>query len=204
MQSFYFIQSLNGRLGAREDGHDYQRDIGGAQAQLRRLLEWLSNDAVKCNVIINSHITTIDSSRGINMSPEQRQRLDPEALLDIHGYPESIGRALSKKMGKYINDEYTVRRRGTGQSTRHVISTVPVDIDGASISVKHSAWLEPEYDVRDGLARIFAAIKGQPDPKELVAELAKPPQYDRRTLTQTVSSGRPSALAEAGVSVNVK
>ncbi len=50
---FYFLQELNGHLGSREEGREYQRDIGGAQSQLRRLLEFISSSSVKCNFIIN-------------------------------------------------------------------------------------------------------------------------------------------------------
>jgi hypothetical protein len=45
--AYYFAQSMNGRLGARDSGYDYQRDTGEAQSQLRRLLELLYDSALR-------------------------------------------------------------------------------------------------------------------------------------------------------------
>ena len=67
---YYFVQSFNGRLGAREEGYDFQRNVGGAQSLLRRMLELLYSTSVKCNVIIISHLTWVDTSQGYAQSPE--------------------------------------------------------------------------------------------------------------------------------------
>lgn len=163
MMAYYFIQQLNGRLGAREDGYDFQRDVGAAQAQLRRLLELLFNDMIRCNVVVISHITTIDNSKGFNQSPEQRARNNEQ--VDAKGFPSAIGRALSPHMGKYFNDVYICRQSGSGTNVKRSISTVPMD----NTSAKNSVWLEREYDVGSGLAEIFAAMRDEKPSPEVLA-----------------------------------
>ena len=148
--AYYFSQSLNGRLGARDNGFDYQRDIGEAQSQLTRLLELLYDSGVPCNVIVISHITWVDDSRGIANRPD-----GTNALSAPDGYPSAIGRALSPQMGKYFNDVYIVSSSGTGASVKRAISTVSTD----GVIAKNSVYLERSYDITDGLAKIFAALR---------------------------------------------
>ncbi len=165
---YYFSQSLNNRLGARDEGRDYQRDVGAAQAQLRRLLEMLSNSSIKCNVIIISHVTWVDESQGVAARPREATA-DGNAVVfsQPDGYPSAIGRALSPQMGKYFNDVYVMRSSGSGANVRRSISTVPFE----GVVAKNSVYLKREYDISTGLAEIFAALRGQPEPTDLIAAI---------------------------------
>lgn len=158
--AYYFSQALNARLGARDMGYDYQRDIGEAQSQLTRLLELLYDSSIGCNVIIISHITWVDESRGIAGRPQDGQNV----ISSPDGYPSAIGRALSPQMGKYFNDVYVVNSTGTGESVRRNISTVPLD----GVMAKNSVFLDRTYPVTTGLAEIFSAIRGTPKPTDLL------------------------------------
>lgn len=162
MMGYYYIQSLNNRLGAREEGYDFQRDVGSAQSQLRRLLEMIHSSDVKCNAIVTTHIVQVDTSGGVIQSPEQRSRAGKP--VDAKGMPAAIGRALSSNMGKFVNDIYIVEQTGSGTSVKRTINTVPV----GNTSSKKSVFLEPSYSVETGLAEIFAALRGQPHPTELI------------------------------------
>jgi len=162
MMAYYYIQKLNNRLGAREDGYDFQRDVGAAQGQLRRLLEMLSSAGVKCNVILISHITRVDVTQGFAQSPEQRAR--DNRPVDAKGYPAAIGRALSPHMGKFYNDVYQVEQSGSGNSVKRQISTVPIN----NVAAKNSVYLETNYPVSTGLAEIFAAHRGEKKPDEFI------------------------------------
>jgi hypothetical protein len=165
MCAYYFNQSMNGRLGARDEGYDYQRDIGGAQAQLRRLLELLYDSSVTCNVIVTSHITWVDESQGVASRPREMSKDGKDIIISTpDGYPSAIGRALSPHMGKYFNDAYIVRSQGTGPNVRRTISTVPQD----GVIAKNSTYLEREYPVTTGLAEIFAALRNQTPPNDLL------------------------------------
>ena len=162
MMAYYYIQKLNNRLGAREDGYDFQRDVGAAQGQLRRLLEMLSSDGVKCNVVLISHITRVDVTQGFAQSPEQRAR--ENRPVDAKGYPAAIGRALSPHMGKFYNDVYQVEQSGSGTAVQRKISTVPIN----NVAAKNSVYLDTNYPVSTGLAEIFAAHRREPSPTEFI------------------------------------
>lgn len=166
---YYFSQSMNGRLGARDQGYDYQRDIGEAQSQLTRLLELLYASSIPCNVIIITHITWVDDSAGVAQRPRVGEGQNAEIVMtQSDGYPSAIGRALSPQMGKYFNDSFTVRATGTGEAVRRTISTVPQE----GVIAKNSVFLEREYPVSHGLATIFSAILGYPLPPGFVENLS--------------------------------
>src|ERR1700735_66319 len=146
--SFYFLQELNGHLGSREDGNEYRRDIGGAQTQLRRLLEFIGNSSVRCDCIINSHVRRIDIRRGFSENPAARA--EAQATPDPKGFPSAIGNALSPQIGIRFNDLFVVEQTGSGNNVRREISTIPV----SNTSAKTSAAFESRYDVRTGMAEI--------------------------------------------------
>jgi hypothetical protein len=160
--AYYNVQAINGRLGAMDSGYDYQRDIGGAQSILQRMLELLYSTTVRCNVIINTHVTWVDQRQGRAMSPDQVAR--DGATPNPDGLPAAIGRALSPQMGKYFNDVFTIRVSGSGENVRRQITTVPME----GVVCKHSVWMKREYDISTGLAEIFCALDGKPEPEELM------------------------------------
>jgi hypothetical protein len=161
--AYYFSQSLNGRLGARDSGNDYRRDVGEAQSQLTRLLELLYDSSIKCNVVVISHVTWVDESQGVASRPQESK--DGTTIITTpDGYPSAIGRALSPHMGKYFNDVFVVRSSGSGSSVSRTISTVPQD----GVVAKNSAWMEREYPVSYGLAEIFAKVRAQPSPTDVI------------------------------------
>ena len=174
--SYYYSQALNGRLGARDEGYNYQRDIGAAQSQLTRLLEMLYDSNIKCNVIVITHITWVDESKGYAANPKPNandtdKRDTGEIINEPDGLPSAIGRALSPQIGKYFNDQFVVRSIGYGANVKHKISTVPQD----GVSAKNSVYLEKEYDVKTGLAEIFAALREDPLPKNFLSRFDQKP-----------------------------
>jgi hypothetical protein len=189
--AYYFSQSMNGRLGARDQGYDYQRDVGEAQSQLTRLLELLYSSLITCNVIVISHVTWVDESSGVASRPKTGSMEGGGiAISNPDGYPSAIGRALSPQMAKYFNDTFVVRQTGTGQSVQRTISTVPQD----GVMAKSSVFLDRDYPVTHGLASIFSAIRSDPLPANFVEAFAPV----RRTATPqpaAKSDQRPSAVA---------
>jgi hypothetical protein len=186
--AYYYHQGINGRLGAIEDGFDHQRDIGGAQAWLRRLLEVLFSSAVKCNIIVACHITWVDESRGFAQSPGEINRAGRSS--DPDGLPDAIGQALSPRMGKYFNNVFAVRSSATGDSRK--IWTKPID----RVICKRSAWLEDSYDITTGLAEIFSQLNGQPLPKDFIQDLknVRPNGQDTPPIPTSSGVGRPQPL----------
>lgn len=179
--AYYFSQSMNGRLGARDQGFDYQRDIGEAQSQLTRLLELLYDSNISCNVLVISHITWVDESRGVASRPNTTTAEGGGFVMsNPDGYPSAIGRALSPQMGKYFNDVFIVSSEGMGTAVRRTISTVPKD----GVLAKNSVYMEREYPITTGMAQIFAAIRNTPPPNDLL-EACKP--VARTTAPQAAS-----------------
>jgi hypothetical protein len=107
-----------------------------AQEYLRSLLEMLYSDAVKCNVIVTSHITYIDVDESMTK-----------------GYPAAIGRALSPQIGRYFNACLRAYTRGSGQSQKRLIRTVSDNL----VELKNTAptQVKTELDLGDGLAEYF-------------------------------------------------
>ena len=157
------IQEMNGRLGALEDEHG--RDTGAAQDLISRLMIMLTDPSVKCNVIVNTHITRIDMDRGAALSPEQLLRQNKP--VDPRGFPTIIGRALSPVLGKRWNDVLIVRRTGNSASAERRIYTRPTD----NTDAKNSVWMEESYPLTTGLAEIFARLRFTELPSDFLADL---------------------------------
>jgi len=187
--AYYYHQAINGRLGAVEDGYDHQRDIGGAQAWLRRMLEVLFSSAVKCNIIVVCHITWVDESRGFAQSPSEITRSGRTS--DPDGLPDAIGQALSPRMGKYFNNVFAIRSSASGDSRK--IWTKPID----RVICKRSAWLEDSYDISTGLAEIFSQLNGIPLHKDFLLDL-RPKSPTTPVSVLSPGTGRPQPLNLGG------
>jgi hypothetical protein len=131
-----FVQGMNGRLNA----HPYQSDYGDAQGLLRSFLEIVTDSEVRCNVILECHIDSMELS-GIQQE-----------------FPRAIGQKLSPVMGSYFNTLLEIKKTGYGANMKRVINTVPT----ATLGVKNTApfRVPSTYDLHDGLAQYFAAVRG--------------------------------------------
>jgi hypothetical protein len=156
----YWCQDLNGHLGAIIDEHG--RDTGGAQEMIMRLMSAITNSKVACNVIVTAHIKRVDMSNDVPQSAEQRLR--DKKPLELKGFPMVIGQAVSPYIGKKFNDQFVVERTGNGKHAERRIHSVPV----SNTDTKNSAFVDPEYSLESGLAEIFAALRQQPYPEDLV------------------------------------
>jgi hypothetical protein len=180
-----YVQQLNSHLGKDINARERQRDIGGAQEKVENLLRLLYSDAVKCHVLIMTHINYFSESTQRDTTTQAQIRVVSSSGSEIFGsdraYPSSIGRALDPRFGRYFNNVLEMRVEGTGRATRYVIHTTP---QGA-IRVKTSApfSLKPTYDVSTGLAEIFAVLRGQPEPSELISAVAKAKDQTRASAT---------------------
>lgn len=131
-----FILSLNMRLGQKP----HQSDWGDAQVLVEGLLEKLYDENVKCNIVVNCHIKYIeDKVTGV-----------------MKAFPESVGQALSPKIGRYFNNVVQMKTVG---STRKLITTSTNQLE-----LKTSAPLrvKSEYPIATGLADLFRDLRGGP------------------------------------------
>lgn len=130
-----FVLSMDAKLGqAPHQSHWYQ-----GQGLLESLVQMLYDDGIKCNVIINCHIAYIGEENG----PQR-------------GYPATLGKALSPKIGRYFN---TVLMARTQAGKRQILtSSQPM------IELKNTAPLKvkPAYPLESGLAEYFRDVRGAP------------------------------------------
>lgn len=132
-----FVLAMNGRLGQ----HPQLQDWGAGQALIESLVQMLYDEGVKCNVILNCHITYIG---------EQGQE---------RGYPNTLGKALPPKIGRYFNTILMAKSSGQGSAVRRKIITQPTGI----MELKNTAptRVQAEYSLETGLAEYFKAVRAQ-------------------------------------------
>lgn len=131
------ILSMNGRLGQRP----HQSDWGDGQQLVEGLLQMLYDEGVQCNVIVCCHITFLGEDGG-----------------PLRGYPNTLGKALPPKVGRYFNTALMARTTGQGTQQKRKILTNTSGI----IELKNTAPMRvlPEYDLSTGLAEYFKAVRG--------------------------------------------
>ena len=136
-----FVLAMNSRLGQRPQLSDWY----DAQNLLEGLLQMLYDEAVKCNVIITSHIAF----------------LGEENSAVATGYPMALGKALPPKVGRYFNTILLARSTGAGNSVKRQILTSSTRMANGIVELKNTApgKVKPEYPLETGLADYFKAIR---------------------------------------------
>lgn len=116
-----------------------------AQNYIEHLIQKLYGDDINCHVIITGHIQFMGDDMTI-----------------MHGYPATVGRALSPKIGRYFNSILMVK--SDGQSRK--IYTTPI----SRVELKNSAPLsvKPSYDIKFGLAEFFSDVLTETKPTPAV------------------------------------
>jgi len=132
-----FVLAMNGRLGQ----HPQLQDWGAGQTLIESLIQMLYDENVKCNVIVQCHLTFLGE--------EGSQK----------GYPNTLGRALPPKIGRYFNTILMARSTGQGTNVKRKILTNTTGM----VELKNTAPLrvQPEYDLAWGLAEYFKAVRAQ-------------------------------------------
>ena len=132
-----FILAMNGRLGQQP----HQSDWYQGQVLLEGLLQKLYDDGIRCSIIVNCHIVYIGEEGGMP-----------------RGYPNSLGKALSPKIGRYFNSALMTQSTGSGANVKRKIFTSTRGL----VELKNTAPLKvlPEYPLETGLADYFKAVRG--------------------------------------------
>lgn len=128
---------MNGRLGQQVQQSDWYH----AQNLVESLLQMLFDDGVRCNVIINCHITYLETEGGMT-----------------RGYPNTLGKALPPKVGAYFNTILGIKSTGTGASMSRKLVTTTMGV----IDLKNTAPLNvpKELPIETGLADYFKIVRG--------------------------------------------
>jgi hypothetical protein len=156
--AYHYHLSLQGALGTERTQNEWRRDIGAAQTYIKALLAMLYDDAVKCNVIMISHITAIGEDGGMPVKDPQTGQMTST----VTGFPSAIGRSLSPVIPRYFNDMLLVKTIGTGAGIQRKIYTMGQTVDGQVINCKtsHPLSSKKDYPLETGLAEYFLAVRG--------------------------------------------
>jgi hypothetical protein len=147
-----FVLSMNARLGQQP----HQSDWYVGQQMIESLLQMLLDENVRCNVVMNCHITFIGEENG-----------------PVRGYPASLGKALPPKIGSYFNTILMAQAVGQGANAKQKILTRTQGMIGLKTSAP--GLVASEYPIETGLAEYFKAIRGVPAAAAKPALVAKAP-----------------------------
>lgn len=146
--------ALNTHLAqnARLAGPIYQADWGVGQSMIDGLLEMLTSDEVKTNVIINCHVTYMG---GEFSDPKTQPGLH---ALPAQGFPKSLGKKLSQDLGGKFNTILEFASTGFGPAAKQKIFTKTRGL----IKLKSTAPLKAkaEYPLETGLADYWRDVLG--------------------------------------------
>lgn len=133
--SLNMVQAVNG-AGFK---HPEIQHYGTAMDNIEKLLDMITSDKVKCNVIVSTHTYT----------PEGETRPVPEAL----------GSKLGPKVPKVFDNMFSL-------TLSQGVRTFKTDKDGL-LALKSAVPLKPTYPIETGLADIFQGLTGKPGPDKL-------------------------------------
>lgn len=153
---------VNGKLSGDKRKRKSFRDWGEAMELQENFLDMLTSEAIRCNVVVLTHLTQVGDGPGDDDDDDEedgKPKIDTgmgKPMLDQKRYPSALGKKLPPKVGGMFSTLIEARTVGVGKNTRHILRTVPeVDVD---IKVP-ALGLPTEIDMKDGLVRIFEAVK---------------------------------------------
>ena len=121
----------------KSDGRMRYYDAG---QELKQVIQFLTGPQVKCNVIVNTHIQTIENDQGL-----------------MKGYPQMIGSAVSKAIGRYFNNLWRLDSKRMGRESVPIIRTKSDSFMALKCSAPKAVEAEHPLDY----AELFQKIKHQ-------------------------------------------
>lgn len=120
-----------------------QPDYGQAMEMVENVLKLLYSDAIKCNVIINTHIVYLE-----------------DVLSETHGLPRALGSKLPPKVGGYFNTIIRTKTEGSGKSRKRVIHTQSDVACELKLPVKPGT-VPDVLPIDTGLATLFKILRSE-------------------------------------------
>lgn len=119
-----YALAVNGRSGQQP----HQSDWGEGMRLLEQTLQILYSTAIKCHVIVLSHVVYQQPKEGF-----------------MRGLPMALGDKLSPKVGRYFNTVLLAKTEGMGQGAKRLIFTRPeglVEVKCPILNAPHSLPIE--------------------------------------------------------------
>lgn len=145
-----FTQSVSGNAGKNPT----QPEWGTAQRMIEQMLTLIYSDDFATNVIINCHITYQGGKDENEDKVAEAERARP-----LQGFPMSLGKALSPKIPSFFNHMLIFESRGTGATTRRVITPFPNGVVQAKSPIL--VGLPKELPIETGLATYADLVLGK-------------------------------------------
>ena len=145
--AFNQVMALNGKLGQTVSGYERQRMVWGAQDLIESFLQMICCDAIKCNVIVNSHIKYVEDKEAPKPTSDDVERIKI-------GFPSAIGSALPPKVSTYFNNILIARQQGDQRFIQTKTLGTALTKSQMPFSVRAS------YPIATGLADYFKEIRG--------------------------------------------
>ena len=112
---------------------------------IEAVLAALYSTAIKCNVIVNSHITFVGEDAA------------------LRGYPNTLGQKLPPKVGRYFNTVLMVKTIGTGPGAKRLIHTQSEGL--VELKTPAPGIMPRTLPLDTGLATFFSLVKAEEQPK---------------------------------------
>ena len=114
------------------------QECGEAARLVENMIAYLNSAAVKCNVVVSSHVRYIEGDMG-----------------GIKAYPTSVGSTLCTKVASYFNTVVRADTKSGKDSRNRVLRTMSDNRMDLKTTAPNKIQLEEDFD----LAKIFKAIK---------------------------------------------
>ena len=130
------------------------QDWGEAIERQETVFALITDDSIKCNVIVNAHLAQQSNDQDDD---------DEEQGTTVQGtqqrYPTVLGKKLPPHVGSYFNTVVQTKAKGQGNKVRRVIQTTPdPDVD---VKVPVIQGLPGELSVSDGLPKLINMLQGK-------------------------------------------
>lgn len=119
---------------------DPRQWYSAAQQSVDQFISLVTSEAFATNVIIIAHVQNVEGPDGL-----------------MHGYANTVGKALGPLIPTYFNNVVLALRTGDGANARRMIKTIPTSM----VDLKNSApfKLDAELPLGTGLATLFSKLK---------------------------------------------
>lgn len=131
-------------LGSRLNQRPQLQDYGWVADSVKLFVEMLTDDDMKCNLIVNTHVRYFSG--------------DDDSQTQARGLPNAIGQQIPATVSRYFNTVVLTRSMGSGAGTRRIISTQPQGV--IEVKTSNPKGVKDTYNLDTGLADLFKDILG--------------------------------------------
>ena len=115
-----------------------QPEWGAAARDVQNIIQYITGDEVKCNVVVTTHMQYMEGDMGVSKA-----------------YPTSVGSKLSTKIGRYFNCVCRIDTRSSSKGTERTLRTM--SDHKMDLKVTAPSLIEPNIEL--DLSKLFDSIQ---------------------------------------------